>query len=187
MHTKQTYQHIGAFVLEHGRPPSLEAEGRPWLIQGWLLHYVQLAHMTHSEVSNRWGYAFEIMATNRLPDRPIPRVEFGHPSQGSGRSVLERAFGLIAERHGTWPAMRLLLEWLGFGLMVHPTAPDLGDELSRKLYTEIDLCELLLEPSDYIGWLISASKGRGKGFEPHRFFSHVPRRGRVHGRDGHAR
>lgn len=61
--------------------PALDAEGRPWTIQGWLLHYVQLAHMTHPEVVNCWGSAIEIMSTNRLPGGPISLVSFGHPSQ----------------------------------------------------------------------------------------------------------
>jgi hypothetical protein len=170
MNTRQANQNIGAFVAEHGRPPTLEHERTPWLTQGWMLHYVQLAHLTHPEVPNRWGYAFEIIEHGELPSYPIPRIEFGHPSQGAGGALLERALGMIASTHGTWPAMRLLCEWLGYGLMVHPTPPQLDEALARRLYVELDLCELLLDPADYIGWLISGRKGRGRGWNPTAFF-----------------
>ena len=38
-HPKTLAPHIGAFVLKHGRLPTLELDRTPWLVGGWMLHY----------------------------------------------------------------------------------------------------------------------------------------------------
>lgn len=168
---RTTHQHIGAFLLEHGRPPAIDPDGTPWLIQGWLLYYVQRAHQCPSvAIPDRWGYYFEILETHALPERPIPRIDFPTIPRGKGLEQLEAALEILFRHRGSWSSMRLLVEWLGFGLGVHHDPPELDDAIQEELYRTFDLGPLLLEPADYLGALISRRRGNSKAWNPTAFF-----------------
>ena len=153
-----------------GRCPVAGDDPQPWTYSGHLLWYVQLAHCAHPAVPDRWGYLAECFVEEKLPDDPIPRMEFGHPSP-DGRKMLRDWMELVAERHGRgWSCLRLLVEWMVFALGMAPEPPPELDEADHeRLYRGLDLGPWLLNPSDYLGEAMAERAGSGK-WNPHGFF-----------------
>jgi len=143
-----------------GCVPVLGDDPQPWEYRGWLLWVVQLIHGAHPEVPDRWGYLAECICDEKLPDQPIPHVQF-HKSP-EGEKCLDQWLKLVDDRRGWgWESFRTVMDWLAWGLGVADEQPDVDSEEAERLYRGIDLDPWLLSPYDYFGGYIAERKGRG--------------------------
>ncbi len=156
------------FILQHGRLPRLGDPVPPWKYFGWLLPYVILIHQHCSTVADRWGYFFRTLEAGKLLDEPIPKIHFGEPDN-KVYQLLHDWSRLIGYDCGGWSDFRTLLDWLQWALALNREEPRLSEEVNEKLYRQVDLKPLLLQPYDYLGQHVANSKARGwnpTGFYP---------------------
>lgn len=160
-----------------GRFPHIGDDVNPWRVRGWLLpHVMDLLPPETGIGRGRWAYWLRCIADGRLPDEPLPRVEFRcheDASRTAAGKMLAKCVSIIEEMGGRWrsEATSQLIDWLAFALHVSAEEPRLPDELQERLYRHGGFCldPMLEEPADYFGWLLSECKGRGKdpaGFYP---------------------
>lgn len=162
------------FFKVHGRVPVLSDERKPWTYRGWLGYYRMLCEDRpldpQIEIPKRWDYWARTMQAGRLLDEEIPPVVFEQVAgeKADGYKVIDNAINLI-ERNagGYWGSVGSFLDWLLFGFGHKCEAPKFSDELNEKLYRQLNLAPLLLEPYDYIGHWISVHKG---AWNPNAFF-----------------
>lgn len=159
-----------SFLLRKGRFPQLTDKVKPWKYKSWLRLYVQALHAhaySQTQFPDRWGYLFQILQTGELPEEGIPEVEFSSAHQNNEAfRATEKWIGLVDRAGGHWTGFRDFVRFLGYGLGVIDEAPDLSDEISEKLYREMNLGLWLKYPSDYLG-TIAAERYKGG---PHAFF-----------------
>lgn len=171
------------YLIEHGRLPRMGEDPQPWAYRGWLLPYVIALHehpyfgkentpddvpKEHVRVGNcpdRWGYYLNIRATEQLPDEPIPRVDFRPEHETVVRKWWEsetKGIGQllhIVENHVQSSAFRCIIDWIAYGLAIDDElARDLKEPQLIKLYQTFNVEPLLLEPSDYFGAFLAATK-----------------------------
>lgn len=154
------------FLAAHRRLPRADDERPVFTYKGWMLWYVWLANFYHPEVADRWGYLMDAVSLGRLPDRPIPRIDFTahwHEKQrvlGDVRRLLER----LGHKHGYGEkALEVLADWLAFGLGVESEFPEYLTEKTRRwLYQNVNLDDWLLYPCDYLGELLMEARGKHK-------------------------
>jgi hypothetical protein len=150
------------------------------LQHGWLLQYLlPLESMLHG----RWEYWTRCqMSPGRLPDEPIPVIDFGGNGDEAkaARTMLETALGSITQSGGSngwmgWSGSQnvaYLLDWLLFGFGHNgqkelPEEPRGCEGASMRLYQLFDLSPLLLWPYDHWAELLAEVKhGQGSGFFP---------------------
>jgi len=141
------------------------------LKHGWLLPYlIDIDELLWC----RWKYWIEAREANKLPDRPIPIVTFGHDGnhveKSSGWRHISDCLELIDPYDGGSNRVELFLDWLlyGFGLHAQKTLPQgMSHETSMKLYQFFDLAILMAFPYDYWGEILSFSSfGKRLGFYP---------------------
>lgn len=168
--TPEPRQHdLSLFMALHGRFPRIGDKYPPWHFRGWLAAYVQAIHAAHPEVSDRWGYLFEIMESGKLPKDPIPQIRFDRDPTVS--KSLEKYITITSEygRRGFgWEAFRSFLDWLSWGLGTSSEYPKLDDATQEKLYRAVDLGPWLLSPYDYLGEY--AAEVHGSGWNPNAFY-----------------
>jgi hypothetical protein len=154
------------FLAARRRLPRAGDERPAYTYKGWMLWYVWLANFYHPEVADRWGYLMEAASLGRLPDRPIPLIDFTahwHEKQrvlGDARRLLER----LGHKHGYGEkALEVLADWLAFGLGVESEFPEYLPEKTRLwLYQSVNLDDFLLHPFDYLGELLMEARGKHK-------------------------
>lgn len=162
------------FMLEKGRLPYLEEEGdpTPWSFKGWNLPNIQLAHLAHPAVPNRWGYLTACIEKGEFPEEPIPELMFDHATQGRGPSIahdIRKAMGILI-RHGGWSSFRRLVDWIAWSLGVADEPPDVSEEENEKLYRFMNFGPWLISPSDHLGTFLSTEQmGKGK-WNPNAFY-----------------
>lgn len=171
------------YVREHGRLPRMGEKPEPWEYRGWILPYVVQLHAhpgfgkpdAPQELPpelrrpgccpDRWGYYQRTIRAGKLLDEPIPQINFcGEHSSGvkswtesetKGMGALTR----IVENHVSTTAFRAIVDWIAFGLAVdEEPGTVLKDEQLKRLYQTFNVEPLLLEPSDYLGQFLAASK-----------------------------
>jgi hypothetical protein len=161
------------FVLENGRLPQLGRDPvPPWRYRGWQLYYAQAADMTPIG-SGRWRWYLDAFERRRLPDTPIPRIEFDsvHHGGSAGLKMIEKAVDILFEDTGSWTALPRLVDWLSYSFgLVNEEPRGLSDKVQEKLYRHWNLEPLIKHPADYFGNLICEYKGGGwrnkSGFYP---------------------
>lgn len=164
---------IQEFIREHGRYPRLGDPVAPWEYRGWALPYVIDAPQYFPEIPDRWGYLLATREAGKLLDEPIPRLEFAsaHASdRASVRSQVMKWVELVDRYEGGWSSFLRLVEWLAWALGVSHHQPQLRDGADEALYRGVNLIPLLQHPSDYLGAILSDSKGNSKSWNPHAFF-----------------
>lgn len=145
------------------------------LKRGWLLPV--LTDMD-SYLWGRWDYWAELTHNARLPERPIPRIEWVSREEGKvAERMLTASLNCITS-HGEWMSwgsaeyFRYFLDWLlyafGSSLQVEaPREPRGCEGASDRLYQVFCLEALQLWPYDYLGDLLAETKyGRHNGFFP---------------------
>ena len=99
------------------------------LSPGWLLPYLLEADAL---LYGRWDYWAECMLSGRLPDAPIPPIEFVATEHRSNPAykMLEACLNVIPKHGvwqtwGSWTYFDYLLDWLlyGFGHLGQPEPP----------------------------------------------------------------
>ena len=155
-------------LLRTGRMPMIGDEVKPWRLKGWLRLIVQALHaeaFSQTGFPDRWGYLARVVELRGLPSDPIPQVDFDN-ADPVVLKITEKWLELLDKSSGQWTSYRDFARFLGWGLGVHGEDPMLPDELSEKLYRQVDLGQWLRRPSDYLGELGAIRYGGG----PHKFF-----------------
>ena len=158
---------LGEFVNRQHRLPRLGDDRAPWHYRGWLLAYVILIHERCPSVADRWGYHLRTVEAGRLLDEPIPQIAFGLPDNKVA-SRLHEWSAIIGHDCGGWSDFRTLLDWLLWGLALSKEEPHLTEQVNEKLYRNVDLGPMLVQPYDYLGDFVA--QGRAKGWNPTAFF-----------------
>lgn len=158
---------INAFVLQTGRLPKIGDPVVPWRYRGWLLYQVQLADL-HPKLPGRWTHYMRTLEAGQLLDEPIPRIEFVLGNLDPGRKMLEQCLRLIHREDHSWTSFNRLVDWLAWGLAVSREMPPLKEETYEALYQALNLEPLLLNPHDYLGWMLA--ERHSNGWNPNAFF-----------------
>ncbi|MBB6144313.1 hypothetical protein HNQ77_002265 [Silvibacterium bohemicum] len=158
---------INLFVLQTGRLPKLGDTIPPWRYRGWLLYLVQLAD-SHPGLPGRWTHHLRTLEAGHLLDEPIPRIEFDLGNLDRGRRMIEQSLKLIHQQDHSWSSFNRLIEWLAWGLAVSNQMPHLKEDIQEALYRSFNLEPLLLNPHDYLGWMLA--ERHSSGWNPNAFF-----------------
>jgi hypothetical protein len=159
------------------RKPKIDSDLQRDLEHGWLIPYlIKLDDL----LWGRWEYWCEAMLLGRLPDRPIPQIEFSTPNaslgEAPGHKHLQYCLDLVMNQRdswqswGNWIAFDYLMDWLlyGFGHRDQPELPrEPSSGASMRLYQGFDLGMLMAYPYDYWGDLLAINRhGQSRGFYP---------------------
>lgn len=158
---------INLFVLQNGRLPKIGDQIAPWQYRGWLLYQVQFAD-SHPMLPGRWTHYLRTLEAGRLLDEPIPRAEFVLGNLDAGRNMFEHCLRLIHREDYSWTSFNRLVDWLAWGLAVSREMPPLKEETHEALYRTFNLEPLLLNPHDYLGWMLA--ERHSNGWNPNAFF-----------------
>ena len=156
------------FVRAEGRVPRLGDSRPPYSYKGWLLFQVWMLSGARG-IHSRWIHYFETLAAGRLPDRPIPPLNFRPAEDAKGRIL--KALGKMVEKlgrdHGYGErALNVLIEWVAFALACDcDPEPDIPASTSRWLYETFDVSQLLSHPYDYLGDMLEQHRGKSKRFQ----------------------
>lgn len=108
----ETCRQYGRTVRKSKIDPDLQRD----LEHGWLIPYL----LKHDELLwGRWDYWCEAMMIGRLPDRPIPQIEFAAP-QGSigeapGHKHLQYCLDLVMNQRDSWQSWD---NWIAFNYFI---------------------------------------------------------------------
>ena len=158
---------INLFVLQTGQLPKLGDPVPPWRYRGWLLYLVQLAD-SHPGLPGRWTHHLRTLEAGQLLEEPIPRIEFALANLDPGRKMLEQSLKLIHQQDYSWSSFNRLVDWLAWGLAVSSEMPPLQEDTHEALYRTFNLEPLLLNPHDYLGWMLA--ERHSSGWNPNAFF-----------------
>lgn len=155
------------FITKNNRVPLLNCNEDPWTYKGWLAFYVQQLHeFNNFNFPDRWGYLTKIQFTKKIT-APIPQINFGIPSEEAMHNF-KQCTEVVWKSHGGWLGLRLFLEWLGYGLGIHPELPDMNHDTHQKLYQLFNAALWMQSPHDYIGKYICEQ--RGNSWNPGAFY-----------------
>lgn len=115
--------------------------------------------------SGRWRWWMEAHALGRLPDSPIPQINFLGMHDPETLRMLEKCLD------ADW-SYRLdhFLDWLLWGFGEGEERPKISEKTNEKWYGLFNMGLMIVNPYDYWGYLYSETKGRGSwnrsGFYP---------------------
>ena len=158
------------FFAEHHRPPILGVDpSKPWHYRGWLRTAIlsEACRMPRDllisrfPVLDRWLYHLETVEAGGFLDRPIPGLDFEHPShlertetvqmKTKTKTVVKHSSAereiqtiedwsrIIGWDMGGWSDFRVLLDWLSWGFGPVKEEPKLDKEKNKKLFRTVDL------------------------------------------------
>jgi|SRR5579884_50459 len=162
-------QQMRDFPINTKPDPNLKRDLEPGFLLPYLLEFDSLTY-------HRWDYWYTAICHQKLPEEPIPQVDWLHTPDPRARKMIETTLDAIP-RHGSWQSMdgwqyfRYLLEWMlwGFGLPGYeePKEPYGCEGASMRVYQILNLCAWMLYPYDYLGDLLAEhAYGRKQGFFP---------------------
>lgn len=174
----RTRDGLAEFMLENHRLPRIGDDKAPWGYRGWLLPIAadvtsltapapHLGGGTILHFPGRWGYWLEAHVSGRFPREPPPQIVFSETGNG-GRRNLERCVEYIGRYEGFGSAVGHMIDWLAWALAVESEPPRMTAKVQEHLYREFSLDWWRETPADYLGWIMSEHKGRGR--DPSGFF-----------------
>lgn len=137
---------------------------------GWLLPVLQACD---AMCWGRWPWHTLAWAQMRLPDEPLPRIEFEGKPHPLALKMLEASLNAIPgcgewQSWDSWRYLEYFLDWLLFGFghtAERPPEPEKG--ACDRLYQVFCLEALIAWPHDYFGNIMAENRfGRGLGFYP---------------------
>ena len=155
-----------SFFRIHGRVPMLGDDKKPWEYSGWLLYYRMLLE-EHPAIPKRWEYWCRAMSAGRLLNDAIPQIKFAECRAPEAIKLVDRWIRLVCHHEHSSSAMDKLADWFLWGFGLSKDRPDLSLELNERLYREVNLGPLLLQPCDCLGEWVAVQKG---SWNPHAFF-----------------
>ena len=164
-----SYAQLCQFVREAERYPRLSDPIPAHRYAGWALPMIMDGHRL-LDVPDRWGYHLRILKDQRLPDEPIPQIQFLSGPHPETLKHLHQWIRLAAHHQSTWTGMTDLIDWMAYALCVSPKPPRLEDAIQADLYQQVNFLELVLHPYDYFGDIICEGIGDGKWANPGAFF-----------------
>lgn len=171
--TGTTEEGVAEVLLRRGRPPHLgDEDGPPWRFRGWMLPMVMDLLPAESGIGwGRWRYWLTIRHSGKLPDEPIPEVEFGRPEEGHAAiKNLRQCIAILAESQGYGRGPELLIAWLAWALAVTKDPVNLDDAVQEQLYRTFCIDGWHERPADHLGLLLADHKGNGKFSNPRGFY-----------------
>ncbi len=168
--TYQSYAQLCQFLNKNGRLPWLSDPIPAYRYAGWALPMIWEGNRILPNVPDRWGYHLHILQTRRIPDAPIPQIEFLGSAHQETLKHLHQWVALAAEHQSNWTGLTNLIAWIAFSLNIGHTPPPLDDVTQSKLYQSVNLQELVLHPYDYWGDIIAEGIGNGPWANPNAFY-----------------
>jgi len=130
--------------------------------KGWLVPLLMdIDAVTHK----RWDWWMQALFREKLPDEPIPRIEWGLDSRNETRKMLEKCL-----THHMCPRLPDFFEWLLWAFGRGERRPSIDEKLNEHWYRTFNLDLMMQNPHDYLGDLMSETKGSGRWNNPHAFF-----------------
>ena len=122
--------------------------------QGWLWPYLLQIETVYG--SGRWDWWIQAHEMKRLPDSPIPQIDFLDRPDDETLKMLEKCLD------ADWN-YRLydFLDWILWGFGYGETRPKVDENVNEKWYRLFNLGLMIVNPYDYWGRLYSETKGRG--------------------------
>jgi hypothetical protein len=162
-------QHLRDFPINARPDPTLQRDLKPGFLLPALLEFDAMTY-------GRWDYWLEMVEQGRLPERPIPPIDWLPTADSRTRKMIEAALDAIP-RHGEWRSLggwqylRYLLEWMLWGFAhpgtEEPKEPFGCEGASMRLYQVLNIHAWVLWPFDYLGELMAENAyGRRQGFFP---------------------
>lgn len=157
------------FAIKTKPDPHLRRE----LTAGFLLPYLlDLDALTYG----RWHYWLEAMERQKLPERPLPHVDWLEAPDPRTRKMIETTLDAIPrygswQSHGGWQYFCYLMQWMlwGFGHpgCEEPAEPEGCEGASLRVYQTLDIGSWMLFAYDYLGdLLVENAYGRQQEFFP---------------------
>jgi hypothetical protein len=178
------------FFLEHGRLPYLNDEIPAYEYRGWLLPYIMDLHAHPffgksgeqarargkeivkvppellkrgiGDCPDRWGYYLSILDAGKLPDEPIPYLEFTGSPGPAGMKQVQKAVEIFERKGEGHNSLGSFISWLGWALGTEKEKPKISAEINEQLYRSFNAEPLLLAPHDYLGVFLEEWRGRAK-------------------------
>lgn len=149
------------------------AEKRPYQYRGWLLYYILLVHQygsqQHPTIVDRWGYTLKILETRKLPEEPIPQIQWLDHPHPEVEKMLDSCMQCLYEHGYVGEARMKLMEWIGYGCSLLEKESTLPTSIQEALYKKLDVGLWIQHPYDYLGRVLSEAK-QGKWCNPTAFF-----------------
>jgi hypothetical protein len=162
-------QHLADFPILARVDPALSRDLQAGFLLPYLLDFDALTY-------RRWDYWLEAMEAGRLPEQPIPKIDFLASANTRARKMLETTLDRIPvygswQSMGAWEFFRYLLQWMlwGFGHPGYeePKEPDGCEGASMRVYQTLNICAWMLWPYDLLGDLLAENAyGKSQGFFP---------------------
>lgn len=123
---------------------------------------------SESLINGRWSYWLDIVASQKVENKPIPQLRFYHSYRDEfkvGEDMLEQCLDVFKE-NGVfgYDALKLFVDWFLYA-MGSSEVKELPREITKdnleKLYVRFKPQYLLLYPSDYL--VVTATHYYGKG------------------------
>ena len=129
---------------------------------GWLIPYLTaLDRMFY----NRWGYWFEAVTMDQIPEGPIPYVSFQ-----SGRHNVRKNIDkcLNYAMHSNSNVLEKFIDWLLWGFHYKKVDfPDIDEKIDDFWYRTFNLSLFYQDPADHFAGIVSDHRiGSGSGYFP---------------------
>lgn len=166
LHIMNNIDHFGT-----GSPDYSKLTMKEKTFHGWLK--VMLVE-TESLINGRWDYWLDILETNEVENKPIPKLNFigaGEPKCNLGRQMIERCLTYQLGQFSGYKNFELFIDWLlySFGSeLVKELPKDINDDLNDYWYKNFKPSILFANPADY--FVTVASGLYGKAFNSNAFY-----------------
>lgn len=140
--------------------------------QGFLIPYLIVGDEMVG--SKRWLWWLNSLKNRKIDGDALPQMEFipnpSDPRNKKARKHIEDCIGHFALRRGRWESLKLVMDWILWGLGDKDTAyPSLDKEEHDWLHRNFKLGILQQAPHDHWGDIISERIGNG-AWNPNAFF-----------------
>jgi hypothetical protein len=125
--------------------------------KGWLIPYlIRLDEMFF----NRWGYWTEVCLSNKVPEDPIPLIEFQPFHAYHAKQVHNNLKSCLDKAHTISNPLECFVDWILWGLNTGDTFPNINEEIDDYWYRTFNLGLFYVEPADH--WAEFASDYLGR-------------------------
>jgi N-6 DNA methylase len=169
----QRYENVPEWVQQHkdissGKTTWNDYSFKERACRGWLQPYL----LSADEIigSKRWLWWSVAMANEKLPDDPIPQIDFSASPDQSVIKMLRKCL----EHHACLMSSaghHEFFDWILWGFGHGDEAPNINDKVNEHWYRTFDIASMIEKPCDYLGDIISEAKaGRTYWNNPNAFF-----------------
>ncbi len=125
--------------------------------KGWLLPYLTALDQMFYK---RWEYWFNTCQTNRIPDEPIPFIQFQPSIQYRERLVYKNIKQCLDYAIHISNPLEQFVDWLLWGFNIGDDFPNITDKIDDYWYRTFNLGLFYKEPAEHWGEFASEYLGR---------------------------